>query len=286
MQPSGPMQGKSSLYPSVAQAKKLAAIALKYGGLTINPKKTDFFAQRLGGAMTELGMRDYNHYISWLEGPNGSSERKTLVEALTTHTTDFFREPQHFEFLRQTGIAHLVGLGAGRERAFRIWSAACSTGAELYSAMITLDEHMKANGETIRMEGIGTDISTKILQRAKNAVYDESEISGLNHSRRKAYLLRDRTGLPRFRVDPRMRNMCSWSQSNLSETTPNVPSKIDVAFLRNVLIYFDGPTQERVVKNVANTLVPGGYLFTGHSEALTVPPTGLRQVAASTYQKE
>lgn len=271
--------------PTLPQTRQLSKIAFDYGGLSIQPEKTEFFSQRLARRLGQAGVASYDDYIALLQSAKGAAERKRLVEALTTHTTSFFREEGHYKFLLDTGFPELVKKGAGREYSMRIWSAACSTGAELYSAMITVAEYKKAAESVLRVEAIGTDISRPILKRASWAVYDNSEISGLSEERRKQFLLRDKSGAPRFRIVPELRNMCTWSMLNLTETAPSAPSSVSVAFLRNVLIYFDKETQDRVVDTVVNSLSPGGYLMVGHAESLSTPPSTLQKVGPSVYQK-
>lgn len=272
--------------PNLAVTRRLAAIALRVGGLTIDPERVDFFAQRIGKRIRALGLPSYNAYLELVESARGAGERTALVESLTTHTTSFFRENQHYDFLMRQGFRERINAGAGKTRDFRFWSAACSNGAELYSALICAKEFMAAENEIFRVSAVGTDISRAILKTASNAVYSEDSIAPLSEARRKAYLLRSRSGAPVYRIVPELRHMCRWTAINLTEQAPPTPVEVDVAFLRNVLIYFDRETQIRVVNTVVEALAPGGYLLTGHSETLTEPPSTIEQIASSTYRKQ
>lgn len=271
--------------PTMPVAARLALIANCDAGLKLDPSKLDFFAQRVGTRLRALGLERYEDYLAFIESAEGESERTQFVESMTTHTTDFFRENTHYDYLKSTALPALTEAGAGRAWPIRVWSAACSSGAELYSALITVLEYAQSINTLLRIEGVGTDISSQILKKAKAGVYDSSEIAGLSEGRRRAYLMQHRGGLPKFMIAPKLKQMCSWELTNLTETSPQGPVQADIIFVRNVLIYFDKVTQRRVIETLANRLRPGGYLMTGHSESLSEIPDTLQSVAFSTYRK-
>lgn len=163
-----------------------------------------------------------------------------------------------------------------------IWSAACSSGPELYSAMMVARD-LQRPGDGLM--GIGTDISRPILRRAERAVYTAEEISGLPEADRRAHLLRARNGADAYRIARDLRERARWHLTNLVGLPDLPPFRAHAAFLRNVLIYFDAPTRDRVVRGVVARLAPGGYLLTGHSETLVAAHFGLSPVRPSIYRK-
>ena len=274
------------LSPDIAAA--LVAIAVEIGGIAVAPTKRDFIQMRVSRRLREIGCDDFESYLASLKGPGGDEEARRLVEALTTHTTSFFRERLHYDWLTAEGLPALVAQGAGRERPLTVWSAACSLGSELWSAGMTLDAFAATQPGGLRWALVGTDISRKILRRAANAVFTEDEISGLDEPMRRAWLLRSsapQRGRILYRIAPELRSRARLAWANLVDLDPRLSLTADVAFLRNVLIYFRPEDQRRAVTNVMGRLRPGGYLLTGHSESLAEPPAGLRQVRTSVYQK-
>jgi chemotaxis protein methyltransferase CheR len=270
------------------QARELSAIAQRISGVAVAPEKLSFISMRVGRRLREIGCDDYAEYLGILNGLNGAEEARFLVESLTTHTTSFFRERAHYDWLTATGLPALVARGAGREWPLTVWSAACSLGSEMWTAAMVLDRFSAGQPGGLRWNVMGTDISRRILRRAADAVFTDEEIAGLPEDYRRAYLLRSRqpiSGRMLFRIAPELRSRARLSWFNLIDADPEARIVADVVFLRNVLIYFKPEDQRRAVANVLERLRPGGYLLTGHSESLGDPPSCLRPVAASTYQK-
>jgi len=272
--------------PGLLETKRLAALAARFGGLHLDPEKTEFFGHRLNKRLMAQGLDDFRDYCDFLESPAGRSELRLFIEAMTTHTTSFFREAKHFEWLETQGWAELIAGGAGLEWPLRIWSAACSNGAELFSALISLKEHEERHGVHLRIEGVGTDLSQAILKSAARAVYTGAEIKGLSEARRRRFILRARNGADMFRIVPDLRRLTSWTWLNLTKMGNDGPGRADLVMLRNVLIYFDPPTRDRAVAALCARLAPGGILMTGHSETLSKLPAGMVQAGASIYRKE
>jgi chemotaxis protein methyltransferase CheR len=272
------------------QAAMICRIARERGGLSIAPHKTSFLEQRLLRRMRVTGHADFDQYLGDLmrSGPGVEAEVEALIEVLTTHTTSFFRERAQFDWLLGTALPELVHAGAGRERPILVWSAACSNGAEMWSAAMLLDRLARGGTRGLRWQVVGSDLSRQILDRAGRAIYSEDEIEGLPEDLRRAYLLRSRGrhgGRHLFRISPDLRRRARLYQANLVEGPPPLETAADVAFLRNVLIYFDEKGRAAALRNVLSRLRPGGYLLTGHTESLNPVPDGLTQVAASTYRK-
>jgi len=203
-----------------------------------------------------------------------------MVDALTTNYTQFLREKDHFEFLVGTA---LPGAVKGRKR-FNVWSAACATGEEPYSIAFYLNEYFPTVGAW-DWNVHATDISTKALDKARQAVYPQDRLSSLPQEWWRKYFqkgLREWDG--HYRVKPQLRERIHFRQINLLGNY-TFPEPFEVIFCRNVMIYFDRPTQEQLVQRLAQFLIPGGYLLIGHSESLNGLNIGLRCLKPSIYQK-
>lgn len=277
--------GSSAL--SSEQAAALVQTVRRHCGLAIAPEKRAFLELRVGRRLRALGLSDYDTYLHRLTGPDGPRERQFLAESLVTHTTGFFREKTHFDWLAAEGIPDLLAGGAGRQQDLVVWSAACSIGSELWTAGIVLDR--VSRGGAFRWSLVGTDISETVLGRARQATFSAEEIVGLPEAFRRDYLLRSRVpvgGKTLYRVVPDLRNRATFAQANLLLPGGQGPPLADVAFLRNVLIYFDADVQERVVRHVSSRLRPGGYLITGHAETMITLPADMKPLVASIYRKD
>ncbi|MGR3801871.1 CheR family methyltransferase [Marinibacterium profundimaris] len=282
----GPPPAQSELTPDLARA--IVSRAEQISGIRIDAGKLEFVRLRVGRRLVALGLDSFRVYHDFLARDSGGEEVRHLVEALTTHTTSFFREQRHYDWLEEEGIDCLL---EGRDRSpFVVWSAATSIGAELWSAGMILAERNAAGRPPADWQLIGTDISERILQRAVTATYSEEEIPGISPARAGRFLLRsrklrDRNGFPVYRIAPDLRARARFQKANLQDLKDLANFTADIVFLRNVLIYFDEEGRDRVVSNVASRLRPGGILFTGHAEALgshpafeTLRPTIYRKV--------
>lgn len=268
-----------------AQAKTLIETAQRVAGVSISEDKISFLELRISRRLRELGIADYESYIKYLRGPGGAKEAQSVAEALTTHTTSFFRERAHYDWLEREGIPSLLKNGAGQDHKLTIWSAACSLGSEMWTAAMVLDRFSANPPGGLSWEVVGTDVSGRILKRAANAVFTEEEVAGLSDELRRSYLMRYRGERKLYRIVPELRSRARLARANLIRLDSKVKVMADVAFLRNVLIYFTPEDQKKAVDNVVSRLRHGGYLLTGHSESLAETPASLRQIAASTYQK-
>ncbi|MFQ6540326.1 CheR family methyltransferase, partial [Aphanothece stagnina] len=225
-----------------AEANLICRMVRQHGGIAIAPGKTAFLQLRVARRLRALGLDDFARYSSLLTGPAGQTELPLLVEALTTHTTGFFRESAQYDWLQTTGLPALIARGAGRERRLLLWSAACSTGAEMWTAAMVVDRLARGMQGGLRWGVAGSDVSRAILSRAARAIFQEDEIAGLPEEWRRDYLLRSRLchGRTRlYRIAPDLRRLARLHWANLTVAPPALESDADVAFLRNVLIYFD-----------------------------------------------
>lgn len=267
-------------------ASEIVTTLKDYCGLAISPEKIPFIELRVSRRLRALGLSCYGDYVGRLRGSEGEQERQYLAESLVTHTTGFMRENGHFDWLAKTGLPSLAETGVGRTGDLVIWSAACSIGSELWTAGFVCDRASRGSLGRLRWRLVGSDLSRQALRRAASATYSEDEISGLPEDFRRDYLLRSRdAGRKLFRVIPDIRRRASFRQVNLLRPGSAGDIEADIIFLRNVLIYFAPPEQDRVIKSLSDRLRSGGYLLTGHSESLFAPPDGMIPVLPSIYRK-
>lgn len=261
----------------------LIALARRAAGIQLTERKTDFLASRLSRRVVALGLPDFGAYRRVLR--EDADEVTRFVEALTTHTTSFFREDAQYRWLAETGLPELYAEGVGRDRELVFWSAACSTGQEAYSALIVAQQAREQRLHGLRVRAIGTDLSRPVLHRAATAVYSRDEAASMPIELRRRFLLSSRSGDGRCRIVPELRALATWRQANLTSGRDFEGIAADVVFIRNVLIYFDQETQNRVLDNVIRRLRPGGFLMTGHTEASHARRGELKPLRPSIYRK-
>lgn len=276
---------RTATKPSEPDFQRLAALAKKHAGIDLSDDREEFLSARLSKRLSDLNLQTLKEYCDVLEAPGGASEIASFVESLTTHTTSFFREQNHFDWLRSEGLSALWARGAGKDRALTVWSAACSTGQELYSSMMALDDAAQNGFRSLNYRGIGTDISRQVLQRARNAVYTKIEISSIPEPIRHRYLLSSKKSNDIYRISQEIRQKTSWHIANIIDSKSIDNFKCDIVFMRNVLIYFDKSDQKRVVKSALDRLLPGGYLISGHSESSIIRDDAITQVHPTIHQK-
>lgn len=265
--------------------ERLSVIAQREAGISLGQDKADFLQSRLARRLAKTGLSSFKDYCDYLDRPEGKAEIRVFVESIATHTTSFFRESTQFDWLGTTGLDMLWDGGAGQTRDLVTWSAACSIGSELYTALMVLHSAGTKRFGRIRCKGIGTDLSRQVVRVAENAVYSRQEIDGIHPDLRPDYLLSSKSGADRYRIAPVLRHLTEWRVANLTDRAMLSGIEADVVFLRNVLIYFDADTQQQVLQNVLGRLRPGGFLMIGHSETGTLRDLGLTTVRPTVYQK-
>jgi chemotaxis protein methyltransferase CheR len=249
-------------------------------GITMADSKKALVSGRLAKRLQHYDLPSYEAYFQLLQSGSHADETQLAVDLLTTNETYFFREARHFELLRDAAEAARPGLRAGAP--FRVWSAACSSGEEPYSiAMVLADVLGNAPWEVV-----ASDISTRVLQRARIGHYPMERASHVPQDYLRRFCLkgiRDQAGT--LLVDRALRQRVQFRQVNLNTGLPADLGSYDVVFLRNVMIYFNGDTKRQVVARVASRLKPGGHFFIGHSESLHEVSDSLRPVMPSVYRK-
>ncbi|MBZ8141520.1 SAM-dependent methyltransferase [Rubrivivax gelatinosus] len=245
-------------------------------GIRLSPAKKALVSGRLSRRLREHGLGSYEDYYRLLRSGDAPGEIQTAIDLLTTNETYFFREPRHFELLER-----IAREAAAEARPLRVWSAACSSGEECYTIAMVLAETMG----TTPWEVLGSDISSRVLERARSARYPMERARQVPPALLRRHCLRGQGPADGTLLVARaLRERVSFAQLNLNRPLPSI-GRFDLVFLRNVMIYFDADKKREVVARVLGQLVTGGHLLIGHSETLHGLSDAVRQVAPSTYVK-
>jgi chemotaxis protein methyltransferase CheR len=244
-------------------------------GISLGDPKKAMVAARLAGRVHSCGSKSYGEYLRLLKGGGAPLELQTAVDLLTTNETYFFREPKHFDFLRE------ILSEEGGARALRVWSAAGSTGEEAYSIAMLLEDCLPGSP----WEVVASDISARVLERARTGHYSIARTNHVPPGYLRRFCLSGRgPQAGTLLIERSLRNRVRFLQVNLNTTLPQL-GQFDVVFLRNVLIYFDTRTKQQVVRRVLETLKPGGWLFIGHTETLSGVCDTLERVSPAIFRK-
>ncbi len=264
---------------------KLSRFIYKESGIKMPPVKRVMLQSRLQKRLRELNLTSFKDYCDFVFSKEGfNNEIIHMLDVVSTNKTDFFREPIHFDFLTSNVLPEFYSKTTGPKH-IKVWSAGCSSGEEPYTIAIVLADFAEKN-PGFDFSIIGTDISTQILQKAVDAVYKEERVSIIPTETKRKYFLRskDRTN-PTVKVAQHIRKKVRFGRLNFMDTTYDVPETFDVVFCRNVLIYFDRETQERVIDKLCGKLRSGGYFFLGHSESIMNMNLPLRQIKPTIFQR-
>lgn len=261
---------------SMQEFRLLAEIILDQTGIRMSEKKQPLVAGRLARRLRELQCGSYREYADILRSPSGGAELEIFIDLITTHVTQFFREPEHYAFLGQH-------LDATKESPFRLWSAAASTGEEAYSAALVIADHLGERPWHV----FGSDISNGAIARANAGLFPLSGIDQIPPYYLKRYCMKG-TGQQEgyFAFTPEIRAHVRFEVLNLLEFT-HLPGAFTphMVLLRNVLIYFDADKQQQVLNRVANVMPAGAILMVGHSESLATLKTPFRPLATAIYER-
>jgi chemotaxis protein methyltransferase CheR len=257
-------------------------------GIRMPDVKRTLLESRLQKRMRETGSASFESYYEYVFSSEGlEKELVHMMDVITTNKTDFFRESKHFDYLVETALPALLnGEENGGKRKVSCWSAGCSSGEEPYTLAMVLSEYVR-NHRGISFSILATDISTRVLGKAMLGIYREDLIAPVPMQMRKRYLMRSRDrSKATVRIIPDLRSKIVFQRLNFMQDGYGLNASVDIIFCRNVLIYFDSKTQERVVNNLCRYLNPGGYLFTGHSETLHSLDVPLVQTGNSIYRRK
>jgi chemotaxis protein methyltransferase CheR len=256
-------------------------------GIQLLPSKKIMLESRLRKRLADLGLGSYQEYAEYLFSPEGQGkEVPYLIDSITTNKTDFFRDPQHFEFLVREALPRMeTELGAGTGRRLAIWSAGCATGEEPFTTAMVVSEYALSR-PAFDFLVLATDISHGAVEVARRGVYPQERVEPVPAAIRKRYLLRSREpekGL--VRVVPAIRERVKFRQLNLLHDF-GMREQMDLVFCRNVLIYFDKETQRRLVQRILGQVRVGGYLFLGPTESLLERGLPISQAAPAIFRKK
>jgi chemotaxis protein methyltransferase CheR len=251
----------------------------------LSPDKKVLVATRLAKRLRHLQLAGYGEYCDLLRSAAGEEELQFLIDRISTNHTHFFREMKHFDFLREKVFPAARKKSGVNDAPFRVWSAACSSGEEPYSLAIHLAEHF-APAETNTWSIEASDISTRVLETAERGVYDTDKLGDISQELLRRHFQKgvgERAG--QFRVKDVVRRCVRFHRLNLLQPPYPFTQLFHVILCRNVMIYFDRPTQELLIGHLAERLAPGGYLLVGHSESLSAIKHPLQLIQPAVYLK-
>ncbi|HEX4350753.1 MAG TPA: protein-glutamate O-methyltransferase [Verrucomicrobiae bacterium] len=262
----------------------LCRLVYERSRIHLGPDKRVLVTSRLAKRLRHHRLTDYGEYCDLLRSPGGGEELQFLIDRISTNHTHFFRELKHFDFLSGTVIPSWQAQSR-RTGPFRIWSAASSTGEEAYSIAIHLAENFAPAGSG-RWQIEGTDISTRVLEIAGRGIYEADKLGSIAPDMLRRHFQRGvNEWSGHLRVKEELRRRVNFLHLNLLDGNYPFARTFDLIFCRNVMIYFDRPTQETLVRQLAEKLVPGGHLLVGHSESLSGVKHGLKLVRPAIYVK-
>ncbi|AZK47934.1 CheR family methyltransferase [Paenibacillus lentus] len=250
-------------------------------GIHLNNEKKILVVGRLGQVMQRLNINNFSDYLDYIIADKSGEAAKTFINQMTTNHTFFMREADHFNYFRDTVLSSL--LPRVRDKDLRVWSAGCSSGEEPYTLAILIDEYLGSARIGWDTQLLATDISEKVLNRAKKGIYSSEAVALLPKRWRHSYFKRHADN--HYEVSNKIKKEVVFRRFNLMESFP-FKKKFHVIFCRNVMIYFDADTKMNLIRKFYDSLEPGGYLFIGHSETINREDTRFKYVMPAVYRKE
>lgn len=272
---------------SETEFRKIASYIEKNVGIKMPPEKRLMMQSRLTSRLKALQLDSFKQYIDYVFSGKDTDNHEIImmIDAMTTNLTEFFREPQHFDFMRNVALPEFAAQGRGK---IKIWSAGCSTGQEPYTLSMVMSEFIRQNPtSSIRDYSVlATDISTKVLDKAASAIYPMDAVKGIPKQTMHQYFLKGKDPKnPSVRLKQEIRDRVNFMRLNFMDDDYGFRDTLQIIFCRNVLIYFDKTNQERVINQFLRYLEPGGYLFLGHSETIFGMTLPFRTVAPTVFQR-
>lgn len=256
-------------------------------GLKMPPAKKTLLETRLRKRLRSLALTSFAQYCDYVFSPQGvAHEVVHLIDLMTTNKTDFFREPVHFNYLVQQALPELLQTyGARGRRKLRVWSAGCASGEEPYTLAMVLSEFAESR-RGFDFSILATDISTRVLEKGRLGIYDEEWVKPVPTILKRKYFLRSKDRSKKLvRIIPDLRARVQFGRLNLVDNNFAIGRPVDIIFCRNVFIYFERPTQLKVLRQFCQHLAPDGYIFLGLTETLGDLNTSLVRVASTVYRQ-
>ena len=257
-------------------------------GIKMPPVKKILLESRLQKRLKALNIDSFEHYCDYLFSSEGKeAELKFFIDKVTTNKTDFFREPEHFHHLTNTVLPEITKSWKGIHNQLQVWSAGCSTGEEPYTIAMVIQNYADENPQLqLNYSILATDISQEVLATGSNAVYSEDKVAPVAYPLKKKFLLRSKEKNKNLvKIVPEIRKQIQFKILNFMDNNYPLNKLVDIVFCRNVIIYFDKPTQESIIRKLCKTIKPGGYFFQGHSESIQGFDVPLKPVFPTVYQK-
>jgi len=284
----GQLYSEGTKFLTKQDFERLSQFINDHCGIKMPPAKKTLLESRLQKRLRTLGLGSFRDYCDFIfQGPQGASELVLMIDAVTTNKTDFFREPVHFTYLSGTLLPEFMqSRTLGDNKRFMVWSAGCSSGEEPYTLAIVLSEFAVQN-PGFQFSIMATDISTKVLDKARAGIYEMSQISMIPLSLKQRYFLKSKDReKSQVRLVPGLRSIINFQRLNLMDEHYAIPkASLDVIFCRNVMIYFDRETQNKLLDRYCTYLKSGGYIFLGHSETVHGFDLPLTRIASTIYRK-
>ena len=256
-------------------------------GISLNDTKKELLRTRLRGRLVREGYKSYSEYFEFVKKDKTGNSLVPLLDDISTNLTSFFREKNHFDYLNMIMPEWIARKERNGDFVFRIWSAGCSTGEEPYSLIFTMLALLRGRARNWSIKFLATDLSTEVLKKAAGGSYPQAKTDGVPPEFYRAYFEKDAPlkGVDMVKIRQDIRSMIMFKRFNLMTTHYPFKQQFDYIFCRNVMIYFDKPTQETLVAKYYKYLKPGGYLFIGHSESLTGLQHDFKYILPTIYQK-
>lgn len=270
---------------SNADFNRIRTLVYDESGISLNAEKKTMVEIRIRRRLRELEISSFADYCNYVFGADGhQTELVHLIDAVTTNKTDFFREASHFDFLTSKALPDLA-VRYGISRKSLVWSAGCSTGEEPYTLAMVLTEYGQTHAG-FQFNVLATDICTAVLDKARLGIFKSEVAAPVPADLRRKYCMRSRDpGSELVRIVPELRARVEFRRVNFMDPDYGVSEPPEIIFCRNVIIYFDRPTQIRILQKLIRHLAPGGYFFSGHSESLQGMDLPLSPAGPSVYRK-
>lgn len=250
-------------------------------GINLRKEKKTLVEARLNGVLEENGFSCFEDYLRFVVEDKTGNRLEVLINKITTNHTFFMREFEHFKYFRDVVLPYLYKSIADKD--LRTWSAGCSSGEEAYTLAMVIADFFQKEKLWWNTKILATDISTRVLETAKAGVYMEEQLTSVSESWRRDYF--SKLDISRYKISDSIKNEIIFRRFNLMEERFPFRRKFHVIFCRNVMIYFDTETKQKLVSKFYDMTEPGGYLFTGHSESITNLKTGYKYIMPAVYRK-
>ena len=271
--------------PQITEEEFQRLVKYMYDNFGINLSAKKVLVQgRLGNMLYERGFKSYNEYLDAVKADETGAEVTTILNKLTTNHTFFMREPEHYTFMKETVLPYMTKVNE-KDHVLRIWSAACSSGEECYTAAMLIDQYFGAEKAKWDTRILATDISQNVIAKAKKGIYTEDGMKGLSNEWKSRYF--NYLGNGKYEICQGIKDEVIFKTFNLMDPMPEKYKikPFDLIFCRNVMIYFDNPTKQALINRFYDVVKPGGYFFIGHAESVNRNETQFEYIKPAIYRK-